>query len=205
MPLAIFSIAFALIEAAVVVYLRKLYYPDGFSLPLSPLQREMIFTETMREAATLVVIASVSILSDKVWAKRWCYFIFSFALWDIFYYVWLKFFIDWPESLFAPDILFLIPVIWWGPVLAPLIVASTLSAGSSLYLYRLESGSRPTMGAAYIVGLLFAITIILYTFMVDATILESGKMPPPFRWLLFASGELIAIGTLVKMLFMERK
>jgi hypothetical protein len=33
--LAVFSMAMGYLESAVVVYLRKLYYPDGFKFPLA--------------------------------------------------------------------------------------------------------------------------------------------------------------------------
>ncbi|MDH5543219.1 MAG: hypothetical protein OEY64_09670 [Nitrospinota bacterium] len=204
-PLAIFSMAFALIEAAVVVYLRELYYPHGFGFPLAPLPGEKVYVEIIREGATLAVLASVSFLSAGDRGRRVCYFIFSFGLWDIFYYVWLKIFLDWPATLLAPDILFLIPVIWWGPVLAPVIVAATISVASLLFLNKLETGSAPKIKTRHLIMVLFAASVILYTFMADAYILESGKMPPPFRWFAFAAGELLALGALADMFFMEKK
>ena len=57
----IFSIAFAYIEAAVVVYLREIFHPDGFTFPLTifdaaPDAMRLFFTEVGREVSTIVLI-----------------------------------------------------------------------------------------------------------------------------------------------------
>ena len=46
-------------------------------------------------------------------------FFWAFGLWDICYYVWLWVILRWPASLLDFDVLFLIPLPWIGPVLAP--------------------------------------------------------------------------------------
>ncbi len=107
----IFSIAFAYIEAAVVVYLRQIFHPEGFTFPLttfglSPLWKRLLFTEIGREAATIVLIFTGCWLSGKNRRQRFAYFMTIFAVWDIFYYVWLKVLLDWPSSIMDWDILF---------------------------------------------------------------------------------------------------
>jgi hypothetical protein len=114
------------LEAAVVIYLRKIYYPHGFSFPLQPVHHEIAITEIWREAATIIMLLAIGKLAGRNKAERFAYFIFSFAVWDIFYYVFLKVFLNWPESLMTWDILFLIPVPWVGPVVTPLVIAMTL-------------------------------------------------------------------------------
>ena len=57
----LFSIAFAYIESAVVVYLRAIFHAEGFQFPLQvfdldSLGRRLMLTEVGREAATLVLI-----------------------------------------------------------------------------------------------------------------------------------------------------
>jgi hypothetical protein len=47
----------------------------------------------------------------------------AFGVWDIFYYVFLKVLTGWPHSLMDWDILFLLPLPWWGPVIAPVSIA----------------------------------------------------------------------------------
>ena len=55
----VFSIAFGYIEAAVVVYLRQIFYPEGFTFPITlfddidTLTRRILLTEIGREAATI--------------------------------------------------------------------------------------------------------------------------------------------------------
>ena len=56
----------------------------------------------------------------------------AFGVWDIFYYVFLKIIYDWPKSLFDWDILFLLPLPWWGPVLAPVCIAALMIVWGTL-------------------------------------------------------------------------
>ena len=49
--LTIFSIAMAFLETSVVVYLRKLYYPEGFNFPLKMLDKDIAIVEIFREFA----------------------------------------------------------------------------------------------------------------------------------------------------------
>jgi len=122
-----FGIAMGYMEAAPVIYLRELYYPEGFhiiseqSLKVVPIR--ILLTEAGRELATIIMLISLSILiARKDWLKRFAYFIFTFSIWDITYYLWLYILIKWPESLLANDVLFLIPRPWLGPVIAPIII-----------------------------------------------------------------------------------
>ncbi|RKY09599.1 MAG: hypothetical protein DRP65_07635 [Planctomycetota bacterium] len=129
--LVFFGIAFAYIESAVVVYLRAIFYPDGFTFPISDFDDiagfgPYLLTETGREAATLVLLLTASYMLGRNLRRRFAYFLTIFAVWDIFYYIWLKVLIDWPASIMDWDILFLIPVIWAGPVLAPVITSLTM-------------------------------------------------------------------------------
>ena len=117
----IFAIAMGFFESAIVIYLRQIVYPDGFSFPLQPIPESLATTEILREAFSLLMLLSVGILTGESTITRFAYFIFSFALWDIFYYIFLKLLINWPESLFTMDILFLLPVTWIGPVITPVI------------------------------------------------------------------------------------
>lgn len=121
-----FSIAMGFLETAVVVYLRKLYYPNGFFFPLAPVHDDIATVELWRELATLIMLISIGVLAGRNRAEKFAYFLYSFAIWDLFYYVFLKVFLDWPESLMTWDILFLLPVPWVGPVIAPCIVAVTM-------------------------------------------------------------------------------
>jgi hypothetical protein len=124
--LTLFSISMAFLESAVVVYLREIYYPEGFKFPLVPIESKIAVTELIREFATMVMLLGIGILVGKSKIERFAYFIYSFAIWDIFYYVFLKCLLNWPESIFTWDVLFLIPITWVGPVIAPIITSLTM-------------------------------------------------------------------------------
>lgn len=122
----VFSIAMGFLETAVVVYLRKIYYPEGFSFPLKQMSTDIVITELLREAATIVMLLYIGFFCGKTFIQRFAFFLLSFAVWDIFYYVFLKLLLNWPLSFFEWDILFLIPLPWLGPVLAPCIISATM-------------------------------------------------------------------------------
>jgi len=121
--ITIFSIAMAFLEASVVVYLRKLYYPEGFNFPLKIMDKDIMVVEIFREFATLIMLLGAGSIAGRNKTEKFGLFLYSFAIWDIFYYVFLKVTLNWPESLFTWDILFLIPITWVGPVVAPVIVS----------------------------------------------------------------------------------
>jgi hypothetical protein len=142
--LTLFSIAMGFMETAVVVDLRELYYPKGFNFPLMPIAPKIAITEFLREAATVIMLAGIGILAGKNKMQCFAFFVYAFAIWDIFYYVFLKLLLDWPASLFAWDILFLIPVPWVGPVLAPCIVSLTMILLTASILFLQEKGYQVT-------------------------------------------------------------
>lgn len=113
----------AYLESAVVVYLREIYYPEGFSFPLTPIGADIVVTEFWREIATIIMLAGIGILTGYSSSQRFAFFLLTFAIWDIFYYVFLYVLIGWPSSLFTWDILFLVPIPWVGPVITPIIVS----------------------------------------------------------------------------------
>lgn len=139
--LAAFSIAMGFLEAAVVIYLRDLYYPNGFAFPLTPMSTSNAMVELLREASTIIMLLGIGILGGRTYNQRFAFFLSSFAIWDIFYYVFLKLFLDWPSSLFTWDILFLIPVPWVGPVIDPIIVSFTMIL-LSIVLIRCDDETR---------------------------------------------------------------
>jgi len=131
----LFAVAMGMLESSVVIYLRELYYPAGFQFPLKATSYIVAVTEIFRELATLIMLLGIGMLAGKSKHQRFAWFIYSFAIWDIFYYVFLYLIIDWPMSLSDWDILFLLPMMWVGPVWAPvfLSVLMILLAGCILY------------------------------------------------------------------------
>lgn len=134
--LIIFSIAMAYLESAVVVYLREIYYPEGFAFPLTPIDSTLVYTEFFREIATIIMLVGIGILTGKSSSQRFAFFLITFAIWDIFYYVFLYILLGWPSSLLTWDILFLVPVPWVGPVISPIIVSILMILLASSIIYR---------------------------------------------------------------------
>jgi hypothetical protein len=122
----LFSIAMAYLESAIVVYLRALMYPGGFDFPLVMVEKQIIITEVFREVSTIIILLAISIVTGKYFVERFAWFIYCFGVWDIFYYVFLKILIGWPESFMTWDVLFLVPVAWIGPVITPVITSFTM-------------------------------------------------------------------------------
>jgi len=133
--LLIFGIGMGFLEAIVVFYIRYIYYPEGFSFPLAMMSKEIYIAELIREICTIIMLFSISIIAGKNRLQIVAYFLFSFAIWDIFYYIALKLFLNWPPSLLTWDVLFFIPIIWIGPVIAPIICSFTMILFSSIILF----------------------------------------------------------------------
>jgi hypothetical protein len=131
----IFSIAMGILEAIVVVYLRNIFYSTGFKFPLKIIPGHILKIEILREFTTMVMLITIALIAGKNKLQVFSYFLFCFAVWDIFYYVGLKFILNWPETFFTWDILFLIPFPWIGPVLAPIISSVSMIFLSLLFLY----------------------------------------------------------------------
>jgi hypothetical protein len=213
----IISIAMAALESAVVVYLRALFYPDGFTVALKLIDQRILLIEIAREGATLVMLIGIGGLAGINFKDRFAYFLLSFAVWDIFYYVWLKVFIDWPSSVLEWDILFLIPFTWLGPVLAPVICSVTMIL---LAIVILRSNKPLTVGLWGL--LLTGSAIILYTFLKDygSIIISNGffhdfafllqnkdflaiattYIPQSYSWGYFALGEILILAGTIKMI-----
>jgi len=119
----LFAVAMGMLESSVVIYLRELYYPAGFQFPLHATSYTVAITELFRELATLIMLLGIGMLAGKSRHERFAWFIYSFAIWDIFYYVFLYLIISWPVGFGDWDVLFLLPMMWVGPVWAPVILS----------------------------------------------------------------------------------
>jgi len=138
----LFAVSFGFVEATVVVYLRAAagllpgyhgtlsdvirlsgdFYRQSQALGEFP--QSLLTLEVFREAATIVMLLSVALLSSAKLTSRVAIFLWTFAIWDIVYYIGLWATVRWPHSLRDPDVLFLIPVPWLAPVWFPLLVST---------------------------------------------------------------------------------
>jgi hypothetical protein len=210
----IFGIAFGFLEATVVVYLRQLYYPEGFDFPMIWASLELFRIELIRELSTLTMLLSIGILTGRNAIQRFAWFLYAFAIWDIFYYIALKILIGWPPSLLTWDLLFLIPVAWNGPVLAPVLCSLTM-IGFTLTVVELDrKGLQVLLKMREWIMIGSGAFIILITFIWDYTtiLIRNGIfsafplsednllvqemlrfVPVRFNWGLFLLGELLII------------
>lgn len=210
LPATIFGLAFGFLEAIVVVYLRAIYYPEGFSFPLRLMNPEFLKIEITREFSTILMLCVVGWILGNTLFEKFHFFIFIFAIWDIFYYIGLKIFLNWPESLLAWDVLFLIPITWVGPVLAPLICSIGMTILSLVSIYMFYKGYKIKFSFLSLIIILVGIVMILYSFMYDYLkiifdnkfylklnslinneefwSLVSNYIPQKFNWIIFFFG-----------------
>jgi len=193
--LGLFAIAMAYLEAAVVVYLRELYYRDNILslFPLRTFTAMDLRIEIFREFSTLVMLILVSLFAFRQRTKRWAAFFFTWGMWDIFYYVWLKILIGWPVHWTDWDILFLIPVPWLAPFISPVIVALIFIIGGLLVILKnVEKLRREYLLLALIGAVLIFLSFIwkvIFT-KVDALYITQGGFP----WPLYIAGLILIVG-----------
>lgn len=188
-----FAVAMAWVEAASVFYIRALvdriepYQPNP--LPLETMTGALGYVELWREAATLVMIATVGLLAGRTWRRCTGYAAIAFGVWDVFYYVFLRLMSGWPRTLLDWDILFLLPLPWWAPVLAPVSIALVMILWGTLATQLDDDASASRWPAALACA---GIALALAIFMIDAwRAVPDGRaavlqvLPKTFNWKLF--------------------
>lgn len=185
-----FAIAMACVESATVFYLRVLVdRVEPYQVNPLPIDNTLGNVELWREAATLVMLAAVGMLAGRTWRRRAGYAAIAFGTWDIFYYIFLRLMAPWPQSLLDWDILFLLPLPWWGPVLAPTSIAMLMTVWGTLATQsREDTADAPAAVALASAGIVIALAV----FMADAwSALPGGRdailqvLPTSFNWPLF--------------------
>ena len=216
--LFLFGISFGYVEAAVVIYLRALYEPlrqrltpgraPGDLFPLldrdrmvaeAPETARLLNVEVIREAATILMLAAVAMLvagERSLWLPA---FSIAFGVWDVCFYLFLKLWIDWPASLLTWDLLFLLPVPWAAPVLAPVIVSFTI-VGCGLAALHRPVNIQPCEW----IGLFLGGALVILSFTWDFRHILAGNLPHPFAWWLFLLGELVSLGSFLHAVFRQR-
>lgn len=185
---ALFAVAMALVEACVVVYLRRTYYPEGFTFPLHPTESAAVAAEIGREIATLIMLLAVGILAGKSRRERLAYAGLAFGIWDLFYYLWLKLLIGWPASLFDWDVLFLIPWPWIGPVIAPCAIAVVLIVLCLLVLLSEARGQSFKLSVRGWLLIVFGTLVLLFSFLRDLDASLHFRAPQPYWYPLLVLG-----------------
>ena len=188
-----FAIAMAYLEAACVFYMRALVDRiEPYQADPLPIHGALGNVELWREVSTLVMFVTVGMLAGRTWQRRAGYSALAFGAWDIFYYVFLRLMSGWPKTLLEWDILFLLPLPWWGPVLAPVSIALVLILWGTLATQSRGGaiGARWSRSAWVLGGV--GTVLALGVFMIDAwRALPDGRdavlrvLPTTFNWPLF--------------------
>jgi len=203
----LFALAMAWMESATVFYLRTLVgRVDPYQVAPLPPHKLLGNVELIRELATLVMLFTVGWLAGREFRTRFSYMLIAFGVWDIFYYVFLAVMGPWPRSVMDWDVLFLIPLPWWGPVLAPCMIAALMVAGGTL-VTQFDDGAGPLWPSNKLVALNWAgILLALYVFMEHAIhVLPQGEaalrgvLPTKFNWPLFALALVLMMVSLVEL------
>jgi hypothetical protein len=211
--LLLFGLAFGYVEAAIVVYLDAIYLPlrahfypavpetELFPLlspdqlrSLSPEHITRLNIEIGREVATLLMLAGVALATTRNLREWAAAFVVSFGIWDLAFYLFLKLLANFPASLFTWDLLFLVPVPWVGPVLAPVLVSISMVLGGLTLLWHEYRGRSIHIGAMHWVFMLLGALLIIGAFVRDYSQVLSGGSVNEFHWALFSLG--LAIGVL---------
>ena len=205
-----FAVAMAWMEAATVFYIRALVDRiDPYQTEPLPLYGALGNVELVREAATLVMLVAAGWLAGRTWRERAGYFALAFGLWDVLYYVFLRPISGWPNTLLDWDILFLLPLPWWGPVIAPVSIAVLMIVWGTIATQRsggiTEGTARWTWALAGIGSV-----IALGVFMADALrALPDGReailrvLPEVFNWPLFAAALTLMALPIAQLVYRE--
>ncbi len=204
--LFLFAVAMAYLEATVVVYLREVFYPGRMDLfPLAPMEPRLYLIELGREAATIVMLVTVAWASAREAWARFFRFMVLFGVWDLFYYLWLWITLRWPPNLLEWDVLFLIPIPWFGPVITPMLVAALLVIAGGTYNHLLAQGKRPVLDHVVLGLAVLGVLLVLASFMAipAALLLRHGPeafqvfVPHHFPWGLYVPGLLLMVAASV--------
>lgn len=206
--LAVYAVAMALLESAVVIYMRHLYYAANplEIFPLRFLDSYDTVLELSREVATVVMILTVALLADRSSRTRtFAAFVFVFGVWDLFYYFWLKVLLGWPVSWLEWDVLFLIPSVWLGPWICPAMIsvlfivwgAWTLGSNNNISLTPRSTAMFVTGAALGLIAFLQPAAHVL----IDGGVTKLAEYTPgSFWWWLFIPGYLLMTCSLTSTL-----
>jgi len=192
--LLILGAALGFFEAGVVVYLRALVYPGAPLFPMKAMTSSILRVELLREIFSIVLIWSAAVLAGRTRALKFASFLILFGVWDLFYYVFLRIFLNWPASWKDWDILFLIPAPWVAPWIAPALCSVTLTA-FGFGMYKLWSKGYPMpIAREDILAATVAGAPILASFFWETKTVLRGGVPTHYPWALLFLGLLLAWG-----------
>ncbi len=210
--ISIFSITMAYLEAAIVVYLRRLFGISDLILQVPPFNKQIAVIELGRELATLIMLLAIGWIAGHNIQSRLSYTLITFGVWDIFYYLWLNVFIGWPISFLDPDLLFLIPLPWWGPVLSPVLISILMITGGVAVLKENVNKASVHFPLSFWIPLILGILLMLYSFMADAIQILPASVaalnnlkPSQFNWPVYLIGWGLAFISVLQIMIRQKK
>ena len=193
----IFAIAMGILEAICVVYIRQIIFPPDGNITNLPITDFNFAIEAVRESMTIIMLTTVSILSAYNVRTRLAMFFLAFGTWDILYYVGLRTFLQWPASIMDWDTLFLIPVAWYSPVLAPVLISIYFIFGSIFIILYEGNGIKLKFSMSVVLLQFSAFVVWYYSFIKNsAMISETGYANVEYSWALFFLGLVLGVGSL---------
>ncbi len=196
------GIAVGYVEGAVVVYLRALYYPEGFHFPVLLISDRLAAVEIAREAASILLLSAAARLAGERFLERFGAFMVLFGVWDLVYYVVLAVLVGWPASLADWDILFLIPVPWVGPVWAPCLVSVVLVVAGS-WLYWTAERPRHVQPLDWAVEVAAGL-LVVGAFVAEWRVVPEQRVPESFPAWILLGGLALGVAWLLRVERRER-
>ena len=196
--LTVFAVAMGWLEAGVVVYLRELYYPEGFGFPIIIIPQHIAVVELVRELTTLLLLLSVAVLAGHDRHDRFFVFGYLMGVWDIVYYIGLWAFLGWPASPLIWDVLFLIPVPWLGPVIYPVLISCFLIGGFLLHEALRRRGREIALTPAEWCVASAGAVLIVVAFCWNWQVVGQSVVPIRFPVALFVAGLLAGTAPFIR-------
>lgn len=193
----IFAIAMGLMEAICVVYIRQIIFPPDGVITDTPLGNFNFTYEIIRESITIIMLTTMALLAAFNWRTRLAMFFLAFGTWDLFYYIGLKIFLNWPDSIMNWDTLFLIPIPWYSPVLVPVLISVYFIFGSIFTIMHEGNGTRLKFSPVVVLLQFLAFCIWLFSFMNNTSYInEFGYEDVKYSWGLFNIALILGIASL---------
>ncbi|HUI30406.1 MAG TPA: hypothetical protein VLX91_09320 [Candidatus Acidoferrales bacterium] len=196
----IYAVAMGYLESAVVIYLRECAFGNSVQVfPIQFLEPQISGIEFVREASTIVMLLAVGYLAGRNRFQQCMFFVYAFAIWDIFYYIFLKLFTGWPGTIMDYDVLFLIPVAWISPVICPVLISLLLTLTSAVLIFFGAKSENLTIAGVNLVIFLLGAAAEIYSFteQIFRILLKHGTRglenfrPASFDWPIFLIGFLL--------------
>jgi hypothetical protein len=195
-----------LLEAICVAYIRQIIFPPDGNIANTPISDFNFTLEAIRESMTIIMITTLSILAAFNWRTRLAMFFLAFGIWDIFYYVGLKIFLDWPATIMDWDTLFLIPVAWYSPIIVPVLISTYFIIGSIFIILHESNGTNLRFNFTVVILQFLGFAVWFYSFVNNsAMISENGYANVEYSWALFFLGLIFGISSLIAAFMLGKK